>query len=55
MWAGFLSCLGNSGNGSGCWAVQNTLSGCASDGNCIQLAVKTPSGQMTGNYYSNIL
>lgn len=52
---GFLSCLGNSGNGSGCWAVQNTLSGCASDGNCIQLAVKTPSGQMTGNYYSNIL
>jgi hypothetical protein len=61
---GFLTCLGDSaapGNGSGCWAVQNTIGGCASSGSqpCIQLAIGSPnvsvSGNSTGNYYGNIL
>ena len=59
---GVLSCLGDGAipaNGSGCWAVQNTLSGCASNGNCIALDSAGPnqavSGNSTGNYYGNIM
>jgi hypothetical protein len=59
---GFETCLGNntiSGNGSGCWIIQNTLSGCTSTGNCINLFIGAPnvqvSGNSTGNFYGNIL
>jgi hypothetical protein len=62
---GFLSCVGNAGitldNGSGCWAVGNTLNGCASQGTnpCVQLQMSAPNypyaGNSTGNYYGNIL
>ena len=61
----FLTCLGNvtiTGNGSGCWAVQNTVSGCPTTGtntSCQSLAVGCPnvqvSGNSTGNYYGNIV
>jgi hypothetical protein len=62
-YSAFLTCLGDpgiAGNGSGCWAVQNTLSGCGTiNSGCYTLAVNGPnvsvSGNSSGNYYGNIV
>ena len=56
-----LTCVGNqtiASNGSGCWAVQNTINGgCGSNGTCLTIAVGTPglNGISTGNYYGNVV
>jgi hypothetical protein len=59
--AAFVGCNGPAfpgSNGAGCWAIQNTLSGCATatSGQCTGLFTRAPgSGYNTGNYYGNIL
>ena len=69
--AGLLSCSGDylmPQTGNGCWAVQNTVSGCATTNKpsgyntCVNLSMGTPNGEnvpysngyTTGNYYGNI-
>ena len=63
QFGGWLTCVGDpntQANGSGCWAVQNTLSGCASNGSCLAVGIGncpnvSVAGNTTGNYYGNIL
>lgn len=45
-------------NGHGCWALQNTVSGCPTSGRCSMLYTNCPgtaAGYSTGNYYGNSL